>query len=758
MSFLCRYSAFPVRASFRRSLLTRCFSAEAAKANQYVNARVEDGVAIFTLDNPESKMNTLSSILMDEFPSLWQETMSQRDVKAAVVISAKPDNFVAGADISMLQEAGSVEEGTRMAAGGQALFTQLAESKKPIVAAINGQTLGGGLEFALACHYRIATDSPKTVLGFPEVMLGLLPGAGGTQRLPKLVGAPTALPMILTGQTINAKKAKKIGLVDDVLPAIGEGDRSAAEATIEFLERSAITAARGLVDGTIKKKAPKGLTGDPVRWVAEKTPFGRNMMFKKAKEGVQSKTLGNYPAPFEIIDCVRTALENPGGGMAAEAHAFGRLSQSSEAKALMSVFFGQTALKKNPFGKPAEPAQKVAVLGAGLMGAGIAEVSIVKAGCDTIVKDASDEFLERGESVFFRDVGTMQKKRRLTAAEAITLKSRWTGQTSFANFGAVDMVIEAVPEELSLKHAVLAELEQHVRDDCVIATNTSALPIADVAAPLARPHNVLGMHYFSPVPKMKLLEIIQHEGTDPAAVAKAFDMGSRQGKTVIVTKDVPGFFVNRSLSPLSAETLTAIQEGSDPKTIDKVMAQYGWPVGPVQLLDEVGVDVGAKVGLTMTAALGPRMEGPDNDMVRDIVNAGQLGKKSGAGFYSYGKDQKGKPVNPKVQAIIDKYRSGVEQRTLTHEQLAERLNLRFLNEVAFSLQDGVIDSPVVGDIGSIFGIGFPFRGGPFRHIDTLGVSSVVDAMRAHVDIYGERFEPAPLLVDMVKAGKTFHAA
>eukprot|EP00735_Rhodelphis_limneticus_P009003 TRINITY_DN2460_c0_g1::TRINITY_DN2460_c0_g1_i1::g.8765::m.8765 TRINITY_DN2460_c0_g1::TRINITY_DN2460_c0_g1_i1::g.8765 ORF type:complete len:762 (+),score=307.57,sp/P40939/ECHA_HUMAN/49.93/0.0,ECH/PF00378.15/1.8e-65,3HCDH_N/PF02737.13/8.3e+02,3HCDH_N/PF02737.13/1.2e-54,3HCDH/PF00725.17/1.8e-23,3HCDH/PF00725.17/1.7e-05,DUF3798/PF12683.2/0.062,DUF3798/PF12683.2/1.2e+02,HSP33/PF01430.14/0.26,HSP33/PF01430.14/3.1e+03,NAD_binding_2/PF03446.10/5.4e+02,NAD_binding_2/PF03446.10/0.8 TRINITY_DN2460_c0_g1_i1 len=675
---------------------------------------------------------------------------NDKNVKAVVLISGKPDNFIAGADIRMLSECKSSAELTTLSHRGQQMLDRLAAGK-PTVAAINGVCLGGGLEVALACHYRIASTHPKTSLGVPEVMLGLLPGAGGTQRLPRLVGMQAALDMMLTGKNIKPQRALKMKLVDSV-------------ADPNALEGAAIQAAKKLAEGKLKpNREPKSLVEKATRFALEKVPFGRDFALNKAKEMVTKMTLGNYPAPFDIIECVRTGLASGmEAGLKEERERFGKLGQTDVSKALVSIYFGQTAAKKNRFGdvSPQEKVKTVAVLGAGLMGAGITQVTADK-GLRVLLKDATLEGLARGEKQIFGNLDQKVKKRRMTFADRDKVMGNIVGLTDQhpwgQHFKSADLVIEAVFEDIAVKHKVIQEVEKYLPEHAVFATNTSAIPIRDIAKASKRPNQVIGMHYFSPVDKMPLLEIIPHDKTDESTKRKAVDVGLKQGKTVIVVKDVPGFYVNRSLGPYSAEVGTLLKEGVDPLNIDKALKKFGFPVGPISLVDEVGVDVGYKVQTFLSAHLGVRMAGGDNAALKMMVDKGFLGRKTGAGFFMYPKDKKKGPkeINPEVQKFLSEFQTN--KKNVSEEDIQMRMAGRFINEAAFCLQDGIIANAQDGDIGAVFGIGFPpFRGGPFRFLDSYGVQRFVDKMHSYRDQYGEHFTPAPLLVDYAKAGKRFH--
>lgn len=706
-----------------------------------------NGVAIVRLDDKSAKVNTISSKMTAEMSSMLDTVESDPNIKSVVFISAKPGVFIAGADIAELNACKTEEEMRALSSAGQTFMNRLADSKKPFVAAIEGSCMGGGLEVALACHYRVASQSKKTQLALPEVMLGLLPGAGGTQRLPKLVGIQAALDVMLTGKTIKPDKALKMGLVNQVTDSYA-------------LESAAISAAEQLAAGSLKpNKKKKGL----VNRVLEDTPL-RQIVFKKAAEMVEKKTGGHYPAPKLILEAAQTGIEQgTAKGLKVEASNFAKLGMTSEAKALMSIFFGQTALKKNRYGKPAKPAETMAVVGAGLMGAGIAQVSAAK-GVRVLLKDRDAAAAAKGEEYVRSNLDQKVKRRRMTIFDRDTVMANVVPLSDEddiwkTHIKKADLAIEAVFEDLTLKHKVLLDLEKYVSNDCVLATNTSALPIADIASACKRPENVIGMHYFSPVPSMPLLEIIRHAGTSDATAAKALDLGLRQGKTVIVVKDVPGFYVNRCLGPYTAETLALVGDGVDPESIDKLVTKWGLPVGPITLADEVGLDVAYHVNQTLSKALGVRMNGGDIKLFEEMIEQGFMGKKSGKGFFVQppkGKKAK-KTLNADAMNIVRKYQKA--DRKVSEEDTVNRLVSRFVNEAVFCVQDEIIESPLEGDIGAVFGIGFPpFIGGPFRYVDKVGSTKFTEMMQRYADQYGPQFTPAPLLQDMAKTNKKFHSS
>jgi 3-hydroxyacyl-CoA dehydrogenase / enoyl-CoA hydratase / 3-hydroxybutyryl-CoA epimerase len=701
----------------------------------------ETGIAIVTFNLPGEPVNKLSSAVKAEMESLLARLREDTAVRAVVLISGKPDNFIAGADIEEFTAIANQTEAERLSFEGQETVSRLETLQKPIVAAIHGACLGGGLEVALACHYRIASDHPKTVLGLPEVQLGLIPGAGGCQRLPRLIGARAALDMILTGKTERASKAYRLGLVDEVVPA-------------SILRQVAIAAAERLArEGLPKRQLKGGVAG----MFLDGTSAGRRLVYRGARKQVLKKTGGHYPAPLAALGAVEVGLEQGiAAGLAEEHRAFGELAVGDVSRKLVQIFFATTALKKDDGVRSgtAVPRQirRLGIVGSGFMGAGIAGTAVLNVEVDTRLKDSDLTRVGKGLKAATSLLKERLDRRRITKQQYERLSALLSGSVDYRGFGRADLVIEAVFEELEVKRQVLAELEAELRPEAIIATNTSTIPIHQISARARHPGRVLGMHFFSPVERMPLLEVIPTEATTPDTIVTAVRFGRRMGKTVIVVADRPGFWVNRILSPYLNEAGYLLQEGVSIELIDRTMAAFGFPVGPVALLDEVGLDVAQKAGSVMHEAFGDRMK-PAAVLPR-MLGATRLGRKNGRGFYIYKAGHKA-GVDRSVYQLL-----GVRPSQEVHEDLVERrLVYSMLNEAALACADRVVRSPRDADIGAIFGIGFPaFRGGPLRMIDDVGAGRVVEVLYQLQEQFGERFRPAPSLLEMARSGGRYYPA
>ena len=691
----------------------------------------EQNIAWLAIDVPNEKMNTLQAAFADEMKEIFAQLKDTSGVKGMIIHSLKPDNFVAGADVRMLEACTTASEAEALAKQGQELFQQLSDLPYPVVAAIHGPCLGGGLELALACDYRVCTDSDKTRLGLPEVQLGLLPGSGGTQRLPRLIGLLPSLDLILTGKQLRAKKAKKLGVVDACVP-----------------ETILLDVAKQLIEKGKNKGNKKQSTKEKLM---SGSGLGRKFVFEQAAKKTNEKTRGNYPATVAILEVIQHGLEKGfAQGQELEAKRFGELVMSSESKALRSIFFATTEMKKEN-GAEAEPAavNRVGVLGGGLMGAGISHVSVAKAKVPVRIKDVSNDGVLNALNYNYK-LFEKQRKRRIISKAGLQAKMlQLSGGIDFTSFNHIDVVIEAVFEDLDLKQTMVADIEANAKPETIFATNTSSLPIHKIAEKAERPENIVGLHYFSPVEKMPLVEVIPHETTSEETISTVVALAKKQGKTPIVVKDKAGFYVNRILAPYMNEAAHILLANEPIEQLDGALLDFGFPVGPITLLDEVGVDIGAKIMPILVNELGERFKGPD--VFDTLLNDGRKGRKSGKGFYTY----KGK--KKEVDKSVYKLLNLTPESKLSDNDIALRCVLPMLNEAVRCLDDGIIRSPRDGDIGAIFGIGFPpFLGGPFRYMDQFGLKELVEKMNEFASKYGDRYAPCDGLLTRAGEGRNFY--
>jgi 3-hydroxyacyl-CoA dehydrogenase / enoyl-CoA hydratase / 3-hydroxybutyryl-CoA epimerase len=705
-----------------------------------VRMEVEDGIAVVRINQSARPVNVLSNDLVDELAKTIQ-TLASPDagVRGVVIVSDKPGVWIAGADIEELKGIQSAGDGESLSRRAHELLGQLEGLRVPVVAAIDGVALGGGLEVALACTYRIATDSPKTKLGLPEVQLGLLPGAGGTQRLPRLVGLRGALDMMLTGKQLDGRRARKLGLIDEVVPSA-------------VLLQVAKQAASEIAAGKREPRAarPKGSPS----WV-ENLPGLRAFIMKKARDTVLEKTRGLYPAPLRILQVVSRGLDRPlEEALALEATAFGELTVTPEARSLTHIFLTSTAAKNDPMlpeGAKASEVERVAIIGAGFMGSGIAVVS-AESGMRVRMKDVSEEGVARGLKIARESLEKRAGRRRRPEHEVVALTDRLEGTTEYTGFGNADLVIEAVFEDVELKHRIIRDVEAAGSEETVIGSNTSTIPIGRLAEAASRPEKVIGLHFFSPVEKMPLLEIIVTPQTSHDVTATCHRWAKRIGKTPVIVNDGPGFYVNRILGPYMNEAALLLQEGAGIEKIDAAMVDWGFPVGPITLFDEVGLDVATKSGEILAEAFSDRVE--PSEVLKKLIADGRLGRKNGRGFYLY---EKGKKAGPdrSIYELLQVH----ARREVPEAEIQERLALGMINEAVRCLEDGVLRSARDGDVGAVFGIGFPpFRGGPFWYIDQVGAGRILKRLRQLEERFGARYAPAPLLVRKAEAGERFSEA
>lgn len=696
-----------------------------------------DGVAIIWLDEKDRSVNTISPRALDALEQAFEEVGNDDRVRGVVIASRKQNSFVAGADLDVLRDATTPDEAAALSRRGHDMIRRVKTLKKPLVAAINGPALGGGLELALACDYRVATYEAPTRFGLPEVQLGLLPGGGGTQLLPRLIGLQEALPMMLTGKNVFPRKAKKLGLVDLLTHKFG-------------LIQTAVRAAQDLADGSLKPDREKQLSSRLI----DATPVGRKIVYKKALDQVEKETGGNYPAPPLIVECVRTGMEDGmDAGFRAESKNFGRLVFTPQHRALVGIFRAKQRGDKNQF-EGARDVRMVGVLGAGLMGSGIAQVTAAE-DIEVRMKDADFERAAAGQKSIYSALQKKMRRRQLRPFEVDTIITRIVPVDSYGPLANADIVIEAVPEDLDLKREVLADVEAITGPKAIFATNTSSIPISEIASGAKRPERVVGMHYFSPVPQRPLLEIVRKDDTPDEVLATVSALGLEQGKTLIVVRDGPGFYTTRILAFYLNEALILLEEGADAEFVDRAMKEWGFPMGPFELMDLVGLDVAAKITPVLASRMGDR-DLPTSEAGGKMLDAGWHGQKSKRGFYHYEKE-KGKTKRKEFNEEVYDLLGAPERRDMDRRGVQERLGLLMVNEAIRCLEEEILASASDGDLGAVFGLGFPpFRGGPFRLVDQEGPANVVARLERLASVHGPRFAPADLLVQNGKDGRLFY--
>jgi 3-hydroxyacyl-CoA dehydrogenase/enoyl-CoA hydratase/3-hydroxybutyryl-CoA epimerase len=707
---------------------------------------IENNIGLLILDVPTEKVNILSTPVMQELNSKLDEIKTRTDLQALVVLSGKEGNFIAGAKIEEIENITDPKDGAEKAAMGQAVFSKLNALPFPVIAIIDGACVGGGLELALACHYRLARDSAKTRLGLPEVRLGIIPGFGGTQRLPRLIGIQRALDFILTGKLVEAQRAYRAGIVDRII---------AKEFPPHRLRRLGSEFAQEIQNPTARQRIiARRNRVNPQTLLLEKNILGRKVLFDQARRRTLAETKGHYPAPELALEAVEKGFSKKdiNEGLKIEAELLGKAIATNVSKNLIKIFYLTEAVKKDSgvenYSGAMQEFQKIGVLGAGLMGGGIAQL-MAHNDLPARMKDVNLVMVAKGMEAAAKVFGESVKKRRMTPKEMQNKMALISGTADYSGFKNVDLAIEAIVEILDVKKKVFAEIDGIVPPHCIIASNTSSLPITEMAKATKRPDKFAGLHFFNPVHRMPLIEVIRGADTSDATVASLVAFSKKIGKTPIVVKDSPGFLINRILGAYMAEAGRILKEGASIEQIDNALLEFGMPMGPINLFDEVGLDVAAKVSHILEHAFGSRMAG--EGLMDKIVETGRLGKKNGKGFYLY--EGKNKKVDPAIYAFVPKTGKFADSAA----EMQDRCVLPMINEAAMCLSEGLVRRPADVDVGMIFGTGFPpFRGGLLRYADARGIDNIVGKLETLAGKYGERFKPAERLMEMKQSGKKFY--
>ncbi len=703
------------------------------------------GIWRLVFDLPGEKVNKLTSAVLEDLEAVLRELAKQTELKALIVWGGKEESgtFIAGADIQEIREVSGVEETTRRVQRAQKVLNLFSSMPAVTIAAIDGNCLGGGLELALACDRRIGTLSEKTKLGLPEVQLGIVPGFGGTQRLPRLVGIAKALPLILTGRSVDARKAGSLGILDRVVYP-GSLLKEAKDLAGHVLDRGG------------KKYRPRRPAMPLVQRVLQSTFWGRGLLRRFARRSVMKTTAGHYPAPLKAIEAVLDgyplSLEK---GLDLEARFVGELATSKICKNTIDIYLTSESLRraKAPDGEsattplPDSGEKRVGILGAGVMGGGIAAL-LVRKGYRVRLKDIQPEALQLALKKADESFSTLLHKRRLTRAQKNNYMGAITTTLDDSGFETTGVIIEAVVENMDIKKKVLADLQERVPEDTLLCSNTSALSITEMQSALTRPERLVGLHFFNPVHRMPLVEIIPGEHSSEEYVARAENLARELGKYPVRVADRPGFVVNRLLAVYLNEAARLFTEGYSPVEVDKTLKKFGMPMGPFQLIDEVGLDVAAKAAATLHEGLGDRMKPPD--VLSRLLEAGLLGKKSGRGFYVHG----GAVREPNRSALKHGGTGGQDFKPNAPDVWIRRLIYPVINEAARALDEKVVASAALLDVAMVMGTGFaPFRGGPLRFADNLGGQKIVEALEAFKE---ERLIPCDALVRMARDDAKFY--
>ncbi len=700
---------------------------------KYFNRTMDErGVATLTFDTPDSEVNVLCFDALYELEEQITQMYEDKSIKALFIESAKEDIFIAGADINEIKAFKDTAETVEKLQQGQEIFNQLENLPFPTVAMIDGACLGGGLELALACDYRVATNDAHTRIGLVEVSLGIIPGLGGTQRLPPLVGFTKAIELITASKRLKGDKALSLGLVDASVPRGYLGFKKEAFSN-------------EILAGTLEAKVEKKRKG--IKWYEMFMPV-KMLIAKMARREVLKKTAGHYPAPLKAINVLEETLTmSLEEGLKVELEAFEPLATSEISKNLIELFFASEALKKETFSKgKAKVIESSAVIGAGIMGSGIAWALSFK---DIPVRlgDMKMEGIAAAMRKMMQSFESIKRRGRLSSREIGLKMDRVTYTTDMQGLTQTDIVIEAVSEDPTVKKKVYETLEATVREDAIIATNTSSLGITELVKESRHPERFVGMHFFNPVQKMPLVEIIAGEKTSEDTIATVVKLAKRLGKTPIKVSECAGFLVNRILLPYLNESAKMFEEGEEVEHIDALLTEFGMPMGPFTLADEVGIDIGEKVSTILHEAYGERMT--PSIVLSQMTANGWLGKKTGQGFYVH--KGKSKSLNESIGLI----QSGIEK--LEDDVILDRAILIMVNEAARCLEEDVVDNAQYLDIAMVMGTGFPaFRGGLLRYADNEGLANVVARLSVFEEQFGTRFRPTTSLVEMAQNNQTFY--
>ncbi len=710
--------------------------------NKAVELKIEGNYGYIIFNDPEKRMNLLTSPVMKELERIIDHDLPKNSIDALIFKSCKPGCFIAGADVNEVKNLKDQETAAADSRAGQEIFSKIEALDVNTVALIDGVCLGGGFELTLACNYRIATDSKKTKIGLPETKLGILPGFGGTNRLPLLCGLSTALDIIVKGKIVDADKALKLKMVDRVIPA-----EFIVEKLAEFLK---LIASEKLREQIISRRKQK----KPLAKILDNTKPGRSFLVKTAEKNILKQTKGKYPAQLEALKVMEKAASGE-QAFEDESEAFGRLMASNVTENLLNLYFISQEIKKDPqidYTGEEKNIRQAAVVGAGVMGGGISWL-FSNGDMPVRMKDISWDAIELGYSSIGKIYKNLEAKGKLSPREAGLKKHKVTGSIDMLGLEKNDLVIEAVFENKEVKKKVYAELEDILPEDTIIATNTSSIPITELAADLKHPERFIGLHFFNPVDRMPLVEIISGEKTSPQTVFTLIKLMKKLGKTPVHVGDCYGFLINRVLLQYLNEAGKLLEEGVEAERIDRVLTDFGMPMGAFLLMDEIGIDVGFKV-----AEILEKAEGTDFEMAKVFRLLGEnkkyLGKKSGAGFYIHGKNRR---INPPVARLI-KQKIVKENVQYGDHDIIHRCLGMMVKELASAIEEGIITNPGYADLAFIMGTGFPaFRGGPLKWLDEFGIKHMVTVLENLAAEKGKAYAPPALLKSMAEKGESFYS-
>ncbi len=698
----------------------------------------EQGVAYLIFNLLAEKVNKLTSDLLGTFEELLDQISSNKSIKILIIKSGKKDNFIAGADVNEIKVITTKDDALQKLTNGHTIFNKLENLPFLTICVIHGSCVGGGLELALACNYRIATDHPKTILGLPEVNLGIIPGFGGTQRLPRIVGLTNSLKLIMSGKLISAKEAFKMKIVDALVP-------------YEFLDVKTNEFIRSIQNRSFQRQVLKKRKKKIFIQRFLESFAGRLLIFSKAKKDLLKKTRGNYPAPLEALKVIRKTYKTSlTKGLRKEAQAFSRLVITEVSKNLSNLFFAQEKLKKEEWGFEGvdkKEIQSAGVLGAGIMGGGIAWLFSMY-NIPVQMKDINYQAISKGlwqARTFYNQL----KKRKKISEREINLKMhKIAGTLDYVGFKNHDIVVEAVTENENIKKKILKETENEIKVDTIIATNTSSLSVDELAKDLQYPERFAGMHFFNPVNRMPLVEVIAGKKTAKKTIASIVSLTRSLNKTPIVVNNGPGFLVNRILMPYLNESVMLFEEGVDYSYIDTIFLNFGMPMGPFALIDEIGIDVGFKVATVLHNSFNERM--PLSSSFNFMLENKFYGKKNGIGFYIHSRNKK--KINQKLVKQFHHKKSRIKK-----DEIIERTIFLMINEATYCLDEKIIEQPLYLDMALILGIGFPpFRGGLLNYADKIKPDYIVKRLEYYQELYGSRFKPSKLLKELAATNSYFY--